>query len=672
MTKFQKFYIFIILVVGYWLLNVAPAGAATLSLSPTTGSFTVGSTFEVSVLLNTQEDSVNTVVAGIKFPADRLQLVSPTTGMSIIEIWLTPPRFNNQTGEIEFRGGIPNGINVDNGLITKLTFRVKGPGQAVLRFLDNSAVLLNDGHGTEALRHTQSAIYDLVLPPPAGPIVVSPTHPDQARWYANPNAVLEWAHGESVQAYSHVLNEDIIDIPDDISEGMKELMLFKNLSDGRHYFHIKALRENVWGGVTHFVLNVDTSPPSDFPIKILPDEKTAKRQVVVQFDTTDKWSGMDHYDLKLVPLSSNGDQQMSIEVSSPFVTSELELGAYDIIVRAYDVAGNYREVTKRIEIVNPIFKFVADEGIEVGGWFLIPWLWLWIVLGLIILFLALLIWYLNKRHKDIEKLRQGKQVPQSVKEKLEELQKYKEKYGKMAAMLLLGLCLMSIFSGTAIADSVELGPPIMTTISRNITNEEIFYVGGKTEAPLAEVIIYLQNVQTGETKSEKVSSDKRGDWFYRHDGFLVSGNYLLWAQTKIGEESSPPSPQIAMSVRSTALQFGASRISYEVLYVFIIVLLTLLITGLTIYTIYRAKHLSKKHKLFTKEISEAEEAVRTGFAILRRDIEAELAVVKKVKAKKELTDELKEKELQLLADLKEVERYIGKEVFDIEKAEYTD
>ena len=68
-----------------------------------------------------------------------------------------------------------------------------------------------------------------------------------------------------------------------------------------------------------------------------------------------------------------------------------------------------------------------------------------------------------------------------------------------------------------------------------------------------------------------------------------------------------------------------------------------------------------------KEVREAEEAVRRGLAVLRRDIEAELAFVNKLKLSKTLTDEENAMEERLLKDFQEVERYIGKEIWDIEK-----
>ena len=70
---------------------------------------------------------------------------------------------------------------------------------------------------------------------------------------------------------------------------------------------------------------------------------------------------------------------------------------------------------------------------------------------------------------------------------------------------------------------------------------------------------------------------------------------------------------------------------------------------------------------FAKEVNEAEEALRHGFMILRRDIQAELAVVRQVKLKGALATEEEKAEIQLLEDLEQIEKNIGKEILDIEQ-----
>jgi len=347
---------------------------ATLYMGPATGSFTTGSTFTVSFYVNTGGQFINAVETKILFPADKIQVISPSTGSSFINVWAIQPSYSNTKGTLSFRGAVPSpGVNTDSGLISTVTFRVKSVGDAVIRFSDDSRILLNDGLGSDILQQKQSGVYRLTLPPPAGPVVASETHPDQTRWYKGDFASLSWAGDSRANGYSYVLNDSPVDVPDDISDGLSTNALYKKLTSGRHYFHIRALRAGVWGGTTHFALNVDFDPPAEFPIEIIPGSWTSRHEPVIKFLSTDLDSGVDYYEIKIIGLSAKSltdsefseQQEFFIESSSPYVPPYMEYGSYDVIVRAYDRAGNVREVTERLEIVSPIFKIVRDQGI--GG-----------------------------------------------------------------------------------------------------------------------------------------------------------------------------------------------------------------------------------------------------------------------------------------------------------------
>lgn len=656
----------------------AHAAAASLSLIPNAGSFVVDSTFDVSVYLDTQSQSVNTIEINLRFPQDKLQLVSSSTGKSIIGIWTSLPKFNNQAGTVNLVGGIPGGVNVSRGLISTFTFRVKAVGSALIKF-ENSRVLLNDGLGTEVLTQSYNSIFDLTLPPPAGPVVISDTHPDQTRWYRDASVSLRWGDARE-DGFSYVINSTAIDTPDDISEGKRHDVVYKNLTEGRHYFHIRALRNGVWGGTTHYALNIDPTPPAEFQIEIVPDDKTSRRQPVIQFASTDSSSGLDHYELKIVPLShvttgtnDDANKEFFIEAQSPYISNQLELGKYDVIVRAYDKAGNYREQVKRMDIVNAVFKYVGGEGVEVKSWFIMPWYWLWILLVLIILLLIYFIRKLRWWHWHLDRKREQKEFPVSIQQQMEELQKYRSKYGKLTSLILAVAVSLALVSQTLAQEGSDqvLAPPVITTVSKNISDEEIFYVGGQTGVANVDVLIYLQSLESSATVSQIVKTDKNGEWFYRHNGFLSPGNYLLWTQTKLGNQSSVPSPQISLSVETTAIQFGATRVSYVTLYLVLTLVLAFLVVVLLLYILHKFRKGHKKHQMFVKEISEAEASIRRGFAVLNRDIQAELDVIRRAKLTQSLSAEEKIKEEQLLNDLAEIEQYVSKEIWDIEEVERT-
>ena len=83
------------------------AGSAIVSLSPGSGTFLVGSTFDVSIVLDTKGIAVNTAEIELMFPSDKLQLTNPSVGQSIIQLWPAPPVFSNPEGKANFAAGIP-------------------------------------------------------------------------------------------------------------------------------------------------------------------------------------------------------------------------------------------------------------------------------------------------------------------------------------------------------------------------------------------------------------------------------------------------------------------------------------------------------------------------------------------------------------------------------------
>jgi uncharacterized membrane protein len=397
----------------------------------------------------------------------------------------------------------------------------------------------------------------------------------------------------------------------------------------------------------------------------------------VQFSTTDALSGIDHYELKVIPLKiqpredgvvnqNMASQPLFIDAVSPYVTPELDRGTYDIIIRSYDIAGNYQESVEHLAVVAPLFSFVSSDGVQFGDSLVISWLYVAIFMLVCIILLGLLSIRVRRWHRKAFEQKINRELPNNVQTQLGELMKYREKYGKIAALVLVLLTSLVSLSATR-AQNVEVTPPVITTVSRNISNNEIFYVGGKIDTSSSTVVIYLQNLSSGETISESAVSDKKGDWFYRHDGFLSSGNYLLWVQSKIGSLVSPPSPQVELVVHTTALQIGGTRLSLEGIYSSLLVLAILIALCLIIYIAVHAVRAKKHLAHVMHEVREAEESVRRGFAVLRRDIQAELAVIHKAKLSKEISAEEEQKEKQLLRDLESVEKYIGKEIWDVEK-----
>lgn len=378
----------------------------SMFLEPAGGDLVVGSTFDVSVFINTGDKAINAVEVDLKFSPDKLQVVSPTSGVSFFKIWLGTPNYSNVNGTINLKGGIPSpGIVSTKGLITSITFRAKSTGQASILFTDQSKILADDGKATDVLTKKSGATFNLRLPPPEGPSISSPTHTDQGKWHKNSSPLFIWNKEENVTGFSYIINKNAIDTPDEIVDGSNARVQYKNLSDGLWFFHIKSYSDHSgWGGVSHYQVFIDSTPPAKFPITVEPRARTINPEPTIKFLTTDNVSGIDHYELSTLRVDGksllNNSVPFFIEVGSPYRMPMLEKGAYDIIIRAYDRAGNFQDSTEKLEIVSYMWGPFGRLGFGMGGILVVNWTIFWTMAGLfllILLFMARHFWVQHRK-----------------------------------------------------------------------------------------------------------------------------------------------------------------------------------------------------------------------------------------------------------------------------------
>ncbi len=398
-TKLLLLFSLTLMVFGALPKTIEAAGAS-LYLSPASGTFFVGSTFDVSVFVNTGAEDVNAVQVDLKFDPTKLQIASPTAGKSFIEVWVSQPNYSNTKGSMSFIGGVPTpGINTSAGLVSTITFRAISQGETSVLFLDSSKVLRNDPEGTDILTSMGRGAYTLLIPPPEGPQLFSLTHPDQNKWYKNNNPTFSWEKEEKVTDFSYSFDQDPLGVPDNVSEGDYTSVSYSDVEDGIWYFHVKARKAEVWGGTSHFSIQIDSSPPAIFTPTVEPSPKTTETQPLISFITTDAFSGLDYYTLKYIDMTPEREEAVGFftEVSSPHRLPPLEIGDYLVVVRAYDEAGNWREGKIKIEIF-PEGIFFTQKGIQFRE-FLIPW-WILIlvliILIIIIIFIGFRFWKKNQ------------------------------------------------------------------------------------------------------------------------------------------------------------------------------------------------------------------------------------------------------------------------------------
>ncbi len=351
-----------VLVSGMSFFGVVPAQAAgaSFTISPNTGVYEVGSLIDISFILDTGGESVNAINADIVFPADKLQVVNPAASTSFISIWVTAPTYSNTEGTINLQGGLPNpGINTNAGVISTVTFRVKGPGKAVIKYSPASKALRNDGEGTNILTATGTAELVLKNPPPSGPVVTSPTHSDANQWYNNPSVQFSWESLDGAQGYSSVFDQTAKTVPDENITTTETSASVRAEGDGIWYFHLRA-KTDIWGGVTTYAVQIDVSPPATFTPSLDKNLLTIEETGTLRFLTTDGASGIDHYEVRQVTKAGDGSTNtLFVEASSPYVINRLAAGEYSFLVRAFDRAGNVTEGNVSLSVIAGGLPFYA-------------------------------------------------------------------------------------------------------------------------------------------------------------------------------------------------------------------------------------------------------------------------------------------------------------------------
>jgi hypothetical protein len=418
---------FIWLIVAHPLL--AEGESASLYLSPYQGTFFVGTTFDVSVFVNTEGNSINAVQIDLEFSPDLLQVTSPTAGSSFISVWIDQPFYSNKQGIISFKGGVPSpGIKTSAGLVSTISFRAKTSGTATISFSDSSRILLADGRGTNILKSTAIGNYTLIISPPEGPKLFSPTHPSLTTWYKNNNPNFFWQKDPGVTDFSYSLDQDPQGIPDNIPETEQNSITLNDVKDGAWYFHVKARKGGVFGGTSHYPLRIDTAPPQEFKIDIEAVSGITGSRFFAYFSADDLLSGMDYYETSVVNLSGPEKEAnpFFIEAVSPYRIPFEETGKYAIIAIAYDKAGNYAEGRTTLNIITPFISY-DSKGLRIKDLFF-PW-WLVCIVLLIGIVVAGVSRYQRQQRKDLAG-RLRKEVEEAEKE-IKDVKKLEEEIHKM-------------------------------------------------------------------------------------------------------------------------------------------------------------------------------------------------------------------------------------------------
>ncbi len=330
-----------------WFLLPLGAHAATLSFSPSSGTFKLGDTFSVNILVNTEGTSVNAFSGKVSYPTDKLDFISSSKAGSLLTFWTIDPV--KEDGVVRYEGVIFNpGYNGSYGQIIKLTFKVKALGAGTLSFA-SSSVLANDGLGTNVLDTVGTAtfVFGATSPisstpgdsnTPLAPVVSSTTHPDPNKWYSSSSPQISWQIDSDIIGVSASIDQNPTGNPGTKSKGKITSYAPGVFVDGVWYAHVRLQNSSGWGAISHFRIQIDTVKPSLFTIESLPDQTTKDDPFrKFKFTATDELSGIEHYE---VVYDTGHEETWYDDGTHIYTTPHLHPGKHLMAVKAVDGAGN--------------------------------------------------------------------------------------------------------------------------------------------------------------------------------------------------------------------------------------------------------------------------------------------------------------------------------------------
>ncbi len=320
-----------------------PLYNSILRFQPEGGVFDRRFAQRLSVLIDTGGEAINTIRLSLSYNPQELTIQSVDMARSICKNFILN-NHNSLTGTIEMECIIPNpGFSGNSAVVTDLFFKANNKVTvSSVHFLNDSQVLANDGLATNVLRMAIDASLRFddgqAIDQQKSLIIFSPTHPNPERWYSNKTVSLLWT--PALPAVLTVNGNSAQKSPDSLAP-----LHYTVLQDGIYNFAATAknnVGEDISGNVT---AKIDTTPPEELTLNA--SETNIKPGGLVRFTASGKdyLSGLQ----RVFYLKINNEIFFPIgaQIYIPFP----QAGDYMITLRAYDQAGNFRDVSKKI-IVN--------------------------------------------------------------------------------------------------------------------------------------------------------------------------------------------------------------------------------------------------------------------------------------------------------------------------------
>lgn len=363
----------IVFALSLFLILPISALAATLSFSPSSGSYPVGSTITVGIYTNSNGEAINALSGIVAYSTDLLEVVSVSKNQSIVSLWVQEPSFSNSAGTVNFEGIVLNpGYTGSSGKILTVTFRIKSAGEPTLSFSSGS-ILANDGEGSEIISSKGQAQFSatpvsLVVPEPVStgieeepvseselsdvvPRVVSNTHPEDS-WSKEVNGIFNFEFSDDVTALRLLVDDDPDGLPVVTYSPPITTREIKDLDEGVSYLHVQYKNAGGWGEILHYKLQIDTVAPDSVAIKEISPN-------IFLFTAKDATKEVARYEIQI----DGGEVVEFIDDGSHVYTAPTQTeGAHTMTVKAFDAAGNFSVTSLGFTTVTTtVAKAVVDD-----------------------------------------------------------------------------------------------------------------------------------------------------------------------------------------------------------------------------------------------------------------------------------------------------------------------
>ncbi len=311
----------------------APVKAASASyyFSPSSVNINVGQSATVSLYIST-DSAANSGSGTIVLPASYADATSISKSGSIFTLWTTEPSISGSS--ISFGGGLANpGYTGSSGKVLSFTVKGKAEGTGLIT-LNSGQILANDGKGTNIFSGASNATVNITRTV-SGAAIASETHPEQSRWYSNPDVKLSWSSPSGVSSYSYTLSKPGADTVsrDNIKDNSTE---FKALADGVWTFKLTTKYSDGKTAQSTFTIQIDTVAPTK-PTTSLTVRDAKDQYPKFEMSSTDETSGIDYYEITI----DNGEPIRATD--NPYTMPKQLPGNHNYKVIAVDKAGNRSE-----------------------------------------------------------------------------------------------------------------------------------------------------------------------------------------------------------------------------------------------------------------------------------------------------------------------------------------